>query len=71
MRALVVISAGFAETGTDGTKRQHELLTICRDAGMRLMGPNCMGIMDTAPTVRMNATFAPIFPPAGRVGFMS
>lgn len=71
VHALVVISAGFAETGTAGTRLQHELLMICREAGMRLVGPNCMGVMNTADTVRMNATFAPTFPPTGRVGFMS
>jgi len=71
VHALVVISAGFAETGADGVRLQRELLAICRDAGIRLVGPNCMGIMNTAGAVRMNATFAPNFPPAGRVGFMS
>ena len=71
VHALVVISAGFAETGTDGAQLQRELLAICRDAGIRIVGPNCMGIMNTASLIRMNATFAPNFPPAGRVGFMS
>jgi len=71
VHALVVISAGFAETGPKGARIQHELLSICRDAGIRLVGPNCMGIMNTAEGIRMNATFAPTFPPAGRVGFMS
>ncbi len=71
VHALVVISAGFGETGPNGVRLQHELLSICRDAGIRLVGPNCMGIMNTAGAVRMNATFAPTFPPAGRVGFMS
>jgi len=68
---LVVISAGFAEAGADGIARQRELLTVCRDAGMRLVGPNCMGVINTDPAVRLNATFAPSYPPAGRVGFLS
>ena len=46
--ALVVISAGFAETGPDGAERQRELLEVCREAGMRLVGPNCLGILNTA-----------------------
>jgi len=69
--ALVVISAGFAETGADGAARQTELLEICREAGMRLIGPNCMGVVNTDPDVLLNATFAPLFPRRGRVGFLS
>ena len=68
---LVVISAGFSETGPEGIARQRELLTVCRDAGMRLVGPNCMGVINTDPAVRLNATFAPSYPPIGRVGFLS
>jgi acetyl coenzyme A synthetase (ADP forming)-like protein len=71
VRGLVVISAGFAETGEEGTVRQRELMAVCREAGMRLIGPNCMGIMNTASDVRLNATFAPSVPPQGRVGFLS
>ncbi|HZP96244.1 MAG TPA: GNAT family N-acetyltransferase [Candidatus Limnocylindria bacterium] len=71
VRGLVVISAGFGETGEDGLARQRELVELCRASGMRLVGPNCMGVLNTAPDVRMNATFAPTFPPAGRVGFLS
>src|SRR5688572_8115593 len=68
---LVVISAGFAEAGAEGTKRQRELVSVCRDAGMRLVGPNCLGVINTDPAVRLNATFAPSYPPAGRIGFLS
>jgi acetyl coenzyme A synthetase (ADP forming)-like protein len=71
VRALVVISAGFAEVGDRGRERQDELMRICRSTGMRLIGPNCMGILNTHPEVRLNATFAPVPPPTGRVGFMS
>jgi acetate---CoA ligase (ADP-forming) len=71
VRALVVISAGFAEVGDEGRARQDDLLRVCRDSGMRLVGPNCMGILNTNPQVRLNATFAPVPPPAGRVGFLS
>lgn len=71
VRALVVISAGFAETGDEGRARQDELLRICRMTGMRLIGPNCMGIVNTNPSVRLDATFAPHAPLAGRVGFFS
>ncbi len=71
VRALVVISAGFSETGAEGKARQAELVNVCRGAGMRLIGPNCMGIANTNPEVLLDATFAPGFPPRGRVGFSS
>ena len=71
VRALVVISAGFSETGKEGQVRQAELLRVCREAGMRLIGPNCMGIANTDSSVRLDATFAPTEPPQGRVGFSS
>ncbi len=69
--ALVVISAGFAEAGPEGVARQKELVTICRESDMRLVGPNCMGVVNTDPDVLLNATFAPSYPPPGRVGFLS
>jgi acetate---CoA ligase (ADP-forming) len=69
--ALVVISAGFAEVGAEGQERQRELVEICRGAGMRLIGPNCLGIVNTSPETRLNATFAPAMPPGGNVGFLS
>ena len=71
VKALVVISAGFSETGNEGQERQAELLRVCRAAGMRLIGPNCMGIANTDPAVLLDATFAPGIPPPGRVGFSS
>jgi acetyl coenzyme A synthetase (ADP forming)-like protein len=71
VRALLVISAGFAEAGAEGTRRQQELLAICRDAGMRLIGPNCFGVINTADGVRLDTTFAAHAPPPGNVGFFS
>jgi len=71
VKALVVISAGFSETGKEGQARQAELLRVCRGAGMRLIRPNCMGIANTDEAVRLDATFAPAAPPHGRVGFSS
>ena len=71
VRALVVISAGFAETGPEGLERQRALLRTCREAGMRLIGPNCLGVINTDPRVRLHATFGPVAPTRGRVGFLS
>ncbi len=58
----MVISAGFREVGAEGLGREEVLLEIVRRHGMRLVGPNCMGLMNTSPDVRMNATFAPTPP---------
>jgi acetyl coenzyme A synthetase (ADP forming)-like protein len=69
VKALVVISAGFSEVGDEGRAREAEILTIVRDAGMRMIGPNCMGLLNAHPGVLLNATFSPVFPPAGRVAF--
>ena len=71
VRALVVISAGFAEIGPEGADLQRELLELCRQAGMRLVGPNCMGVINTAEGVSLDATFAPDKPMRGRLGFLS
>jgi acetate---CoA ligase (ADP-forming) len=71
VKALVVLSAGFAEAGTEGTGRQRELLSVCRHSGMRLIGPNCLGVLNTDPAVQLNATFAAGNAPAGGVGFLS
>jgi acetyl coenzyme A synthetase (ADP forming)-like protein len=67
VKALVVISAGFSEVGPEGRAREADLLRRVRHAGVRLVGPNCMGVINTDPAVRMNATFAPIKPRPGRV----
>jgi acetyl coenzyme A synthetase (ADP forming)-like protein len=69
VRALVVISAGFAETGGEGAERQERLLALVREHGARLLGPNCLGIASSS--VQLNATFAPRSFPAGKIGFSS
>lgn len=69
--AVVVVSAGFREVGDAGREREFRLLDAVRRHGMRLIGPNCLGVLSTAPGVSMNATFAPVMPPPGPVSFMS
>jgi acetyl coenzyme A synthetase (ADP forming)-like protein len=69
VRAICVISAGFAETGSEGRDRQERLLALVRAHGARLVGPNCLGI--AVPAIGLNATFAPRPLPAGRIGFSS
>ncbi len=71
VRALVVLSPGFADAGPAGARRQRELLAICRETGMRLVGPDCLGLLNAAPDVRLHATFAGAMPASGRVGFLS
>jgi acetyl coenzyme A synthetase (ADP forming)-like protein len=71
VRGLIVISAGFGEAGPEGVALQRDLLDICRQAGIRLVGPNCMGVINTAPDVSLDATFAPDRPVPGRIGFLS
>jgi acyl-CoA synthetase (NDP forming)/GNAT superfamily N-acetyltransferase len=68
---LVVVSAGFAEAGADGAAAQRELIESARAAGLRVVGPTSMGVANTDPQVRLNATLAPRLPAAGRVGFFS
>ncbi len=67
VRGICVISAGFAEIGPEGVERERELLTKIRNAGCRLIGPNCMGLLNTDERIRLNATFSPVYPPAGGV----
>lgn len=71
VKALLVITAGFAETGASGRALESEILNKVRTAGIRMIGPNCMGIINTDPGVRLNATFSPTAPPDGRVAFLT
>jgi acetyl coenzyme A synthetase (ADP forming)-like protein len=71
VRGICVISAGFSEIGEEGRKREAELLTLVRTSGMRMVGPNCMGLLNTTSAVRLNGTFAPVFPPAGNIAMSS
>jgi acyl-CoA synthetase (NDP forming)/GNAT superfamily N-acetyltransferase len=68
---VVVVSAGFAEAGPEGAAAQRALIETAHGAGLRVVGPNCLGVANTDPAVRLNATLAPMLPAAGRVGFFS
>jgi acetyl coenzyme A synthetase (ADP forming)-like protein len=69
--AIVVISAGFAETGDAGRAQEEAIRDRVRAAGIRMVGPNCMGILNTDPAFKLNASFSPVFPPAGSIAFSS
>ncbi len=71
VKGLVVISAGFREVGAQGAAREEQLLEITRRHGIRMLGPNCMGVINNAPGFRMNATFAPVMPGFGPAAFVS
>jgi acyl-CoA synthetase (NDP forming)/GNAT superfamily N-acetyltransferase len=68
---LLVLTAGFAETDAEGRVLQDELLRLCRAAGMRMIGPNCLGVVNTDPDVRLNATFCETRTPSGRIAVIS
>lgn len=70
-RALLVVTSGFAESGPEGAERQRELVALVRSHGARLVGPNCLGVMNTHPDTSLNASLAPELVPQGRIGFFS
>jgi acetyltransferase len=71
VKGLIVITAGFSETGEEGRRLEAELNQTVERYGMRMIGPNCMGIINANPEVQMDATFAPTLPLGGRIAFMS
>ncbi|MFO7779845.1 MAG: GNAT family N-acetyltransferase [Nitriliruptoraceae bacterium] len=71
VKAVCIISSGFAEIGPEGAVRQEELLDRASQVGMRIVGPNCMGVLNGSVDARMNATFSPILPRPGRVSMSS
>jgi acyl-CoA synthetase (NDP forming) len=71
VKSLVVISAGFAEAGEAGRALQRDLVERVRNHGLRMVGPNCMGLLNANDRVRLNASFSPIMPPSGRVSLLS
>jgi acyl-CoA synthetase (NDP forming)/RimJ/RimL family protein N-acetyltransferase len=69
VHGLVVISSGFAETGEEGRQRQRRLVGLARSYGLRLIGPNCLGVINTSADYSLNASLSPLMPPRGRAGF--
>ena len=68
---VLIISSGFAEAGEEGAALEAEVLRVARSWGIRVIGPNCLGILNTDPTVRLHASFAHVVPLAGRVSLLS
>ncbi len=71
VRALIVITAGFKEVGEDGARLERQLVDVARRYGMRIVGPNCMGIINTDPAVNLQATFSATRPLPGNIAFSS
>jgi acetyl coenzyme A synthetase (ADP forming)-like protein len=71
VKAVIVITAGFAEAGREGRDLQKQLLEKVRGYGMRMVGPNCLGLLNTEAAVQLNASFSPVFPPPGRIAMSS
>ena len=71
VHGVVVISSGFRESSPEGAEAEKRLAALVRGSGMRMVGPNCMGVLNTDPAVLLNATFAPVWPPAGNVAMLS
>jgi acetate---CoA ligase (ADP-forming) len=71
VKAVVVITAGFAETGAQGRELQQKLVEKVRGYGMRMVGPNCLGLLNADPAVNLNGSFSPFFPLPGHIAFSS
>ena len=71
VRTVVVISSGFSEVSDAGRAAQQRITALVRGSGLRMVGPNCLGVINTDPTISLNTTFAPTWPPAGNVGMLS
>ncbi len=71
VRGVIVVTAGFAETGELGQRRQEKLLEAVRGSGMRMIGPNCLGLLNPKPSVSLNASFSPVFPESGSLAMLS
>lgn len=71
VQGLVVVSAGYAESGPDGRERQRALVRQARSYGMRIIGPNAFGVINTSPDIRLNASLAPEMPRPGRIGLFA
>ena len=71
VKGVIVISAGFREVGPEGAEREQRIRDICKDCDISLIGPNCLGVINTDPEIRLNASFARKMPAEGRIAFLS
>jgi acetate---CoA ligase (ADP-forming) len=71
VKGVVIVSAGFKEVGGEGLAVEQEIKNLCRESGVRLVGPNCLGVINPLENVRLNASFSTRMPKAGNVSFIS
>jgi acetate---CoA ligase (ADP-forming) len=71
VKGIVIVSAGFREVGAEGLDMENRIVAICREAGVRLVGPNCLGVINPLPAVRLNASFSARMPNPGKISFIS
>ncbi|MFZ7126146.1 MAG: acetate--CoA ligase family protein [Desulfobacterales bacterium] len=71
VRGIVIVSAGFREVGPGGRAIEDKIVGLCRDAGIRMVGPNCLGVINPHSTVRLNASFSARMPASGNISFIS
>ncbi|MFZ0131132.1 MAG: acetate--CoA ligase family protein [Desulfobacterales bacterium] len=71
IKGLVIVSAGFREVGAEGRRIEDRIVALCREADIRVVGPNCLGVINPQPAVRLNASFSARMPSAGNVSFIS
>ncbi|MDY0039206.1 MAG: acetate--CoA ligase family protein [Desulforhabdus sp.] len=71
VKGIVIVSAGFKEVGGKGVEIEQQIVSICREAGVRLVGPNCLGVINPLPSVKLNASFSPRMPAPGKISFIS
>ncbi|MEZ5371798.1 MAG: GNAT family N-acetyltransferase [Microthrixaceae bacterium] len=69
--ACVILTAGFSETGPEGAALEAEVISVARRGGIRVLGPNCLGLVNTEPSIRLHATFAPTAPLEGSIGILA
>jgi acetyltransferase len=71
VKGLVIVSAGFREVGAEGLEIENRIVAICREARIRLVGPNCLGVINPIPAIRLNASFSARMPATGNISFIS
>jgi acetyl coenzyme A synthetase (ADP forming)-like protein len=71
VKGIVIVSAGFREVGERGAEIENRIVSICKEAGIRLVGPNCLGVINPLPEVRLNASFSARMPKPGKISFIS
>ena len=71
VKGIVIVSAGFREVGPEGRQYEDRIVEVCRKAGVRMIGPNCLGVINPLPAVRLNASFSARMPAPGNISFIS